>query len=115
MQNTKKVPQTEPGVWFTGNTEAGDFIYQVIIAPNSSLSQASLEEFYRWKSFAGCSKALGLLLRFYFNYVTQAEGNLSHEEKDELMLFTMFLSTLAEDDFTRIQEDRDQLLEESLL
>jgi hypothetical protein len=114
MQNEKKVTPTEPGIRFTGNTKTGDFIYQVIIAPHSPLSQDSLEEFYRWKTFADCSKSLGLLLRFYFQYLTESDGNLKHEEKEELMLMVMFLSGLAEDDFKRTLEDRDELLEESL-
>lgn len=115
MRSTKnQIIPAEPGIWFTGNTETGDFIYQVIIAPHSPLSQQSLEEFYRWKTFADCSKSLGLLMRFYFQYLTQNEGNLEHEEKEELMLLVMFLSGLAEDDFKRISEDRDELLQESL-
>jgi hypothetical protein len=114
MRSTKKVTPTEPGIWFTGNTETGDFIYQVIIAPNSFLSQNSLEEFYRWKAFADASKSLGLLLRFYFQYLTENDGNLKHEVKEELMLMVIFLSSLAQDDFKRVADDRDNLLQESL-
>lgn len=113
MRKAKKVSPNETGVWFIGNTEAGDFIYQVIIAPHSFISQNSLEEFYRWKSFADCSKSLGLVLRFYFQYLVESDGHLNHEQQEELMLLTTFLSSLAEEDFKNIQTDRDELLEEN--
>lgn len=98
MQDEKTSIPSEPGVWFAGNTENGDLVYQVICKPNEFMSQHSLEEFYKWKMFARPERTLKLFLRFYFHFVIDHGSSLSADDKDELMLFFMSLADIVSHD-----------------
>lgn len=113
MQNEKKQKSPDaPGVFFTGETQSGFAKWTVQGNYNGAVNQDVLEHFTDWKLFANTPKALQILLNLYFEDSASLATERSQEETVEMALFFGFMAKMAANDFTRVQSELDNMIEE---
>lgn len=111
---TEKKQQTQdtPGVFFTGETKSGFAKWTVQGNYNGPVNQNVLEDFTNWKLFANTPQALSLLLKLYFEDLASSPEKNSDSENDELALFFIFMSKMVANDFKRLENQIDDLIED---
>ena len=114
MRTEKKQKQTQLGVWPAGETSDGFQKSVVFYSSNKLSTHFLLNRFYDYLQMAEPARALSVLTKLYFKYVTipEAARPFNDTELDEFALIILMFADIAAKEGNYVSADRDQLLEE---